>query len=386
MASTFPRPERGAGGPLPRVPYSASAAAAPHLEAGLRAADCASRHGGRHRCGGCAQVPNRWPLLMSSMSCYTLAEGGSIFPSGDELAGNQKTEQGNYWTQWNSRLSDDLNTTSLYSDEHENGIEQCFDDAEEHERSSQQERSSACPRVASSDCSTGPSEEHSEGPAPLELQHSKETNDIFLSQFSDDEMRMMDAPFQALDMFPGSMHRLLSYENMLSGVLTDSQNQETNPGHNEMDTMDTCGFPLFSHDLQNDPSSADGSLQTLLSASQDKAEVSTMKRSRSVADIESSSNGEVAVLEELEDVMFQLTKKTRVCLRDAFYRLAESSEAQCTAVNGGTLTCSNEQSFQQSEGTESSTSTSDRAERETNAIDRTVAILAFKPACSAAWE
>lgn len=116
---------------------------------------------------------------MSSMSCYTLAEGGSIFPSGDELGGNQKTEQGNYWTQWNSRLSDDLNTTSLYSDEHENGIEQCFDDADEHERSSQQERSSACARV-SSGCSTGPSEEQSEGPAPLELQHSKETNDIFL--------------------------------------------------------------------------------------------------------------------------------------------------------------------------------------------------------------
>ena len=37
-----------------------------------------------------------------------------------------------------------------------------------------------------------------------------------------------------------------------------------------------------------------------------QAEVSTMKRSRSVADIESSSNGEVAVLEELEDVMFQV--------------------------------------------------------------------------------
>ncbi|KAE8821621.1 hypothetical protein D1007_00403 [Hordeum vulgare] len=323
---------------------------------------------------------------MSSMSCYILPECGSIFPSGDELVENQKTEQGNYWTQWNSRMSDDFNTTSIYSHEPENGVEQCFDDADEHERSSQQERSSARARVASSDCSTGPSEDQSEGPAQLELQHTKETNDIFLSQFSDDEMRMMDAPFQALDMFPGSMHRLLSYENMLSGVLTDSQNQEANPGHNEMDTMDTCGFPLFSHDLQNDPSSADGSLRTLLSASQDKAEVSTMKRSRSVAEIESSSNGEVAVLEELEDVMFQLTKKTRVCLRDAFYRLAESSEAQCTAANGGTVTCSNEQSFQQSEGTESSTSTSDRAERETNAIDRTVAILAFKPAGSATRE
>jgi hypothetical protein len=31
-----------------------------------------------------------------------------------------------------------------------------------------------------------------------------------------------------------------------------------------------------------------------------------MKRSMSVADIQSSSNGEVAVLEELEDIMFQV--------------------------------------------------------------------------------
>uniref|UniRef100_A0ACD5VYI6 Uncharacterized protein n=1 Tax=Avena sativa TaxID=4498 RepID=A0ACD5VYI6_AVESA len=317
---------------------------------------------------------------MSSMACYILPEGGSIFTSGDELVENQKSEQGIYWTQWNSRLPDDLNTNSTYTDEHEKDASQCFD-ADEHQRSSQWERSSASARGASSDCSTRPSEEQSS-----ELQHTKETNDIFLSQFSDDEMRMMDAPFQALDMFPGSMHRLLSYENMLSGVLTDSQNQEENPHHNEMDTMDTCGFPLFSHDLQDDPSNADGRLGTLVNTSMDKSEVSTMKRSMSAADIESSSNGEVAVLEELEDIMFQLTKKTRVCLRDAFYRLAESSEAQCTAANGGTITSSNEQSFQQSEGTEPSASTSDRAERETNAIDRTVAILAFNQPCSAQWE
>ena len=52
-------------------------------------------------------------------------------------------------------------------------------------------------------------------------------------------------------------------------------------------------------------------------------------------------------------LLLKLTKKTRVCLRDAFYRLAESSEAQCTAANGGAITSSNEQSFQQSEGIES---------------------------------
>ncbi|XP_048555542.1 uncharacterized protein LOC125536375 isoform X3 [Triticum urartu] len=36
-----------------------------------------------------------------------------------------------------------------------------------------------------------------------------------------------------------------------------------------------------------------------------EAEVSTMRKRMSVADIESSSTGEVAVLEELEDVIFQ---------------------------------------------------------------------------------
>ncbi|KQK03963.1 protein LNK4 isoform X2 [Brachypodium distachyon] len=321
---------------------------------------------------------------MSGMACYLLPEGGNIFPSDEELFENQNAEQGDYWTQWNSRLSDDLNTSSIYSDKHEEGSAQCFD-ADEHQRSNQCERSSECDRAASSGCSTGQSEEQSKGPAPLELQQTKETNDIFLSQFSDDEMRMMDTPFQALDMFPGSMHRLLSYENMLSGVLTDSTNQVANQDRNEMDTMDTCGFPLFSHDLQDDPSNADGSIETLVNPSMDKSEVSTMKRSWSTADIESSSNGEGAVLEELEDVVFQLTKKMRVCLRDAFYRLAESSEAQCTSANGETITITNEQGFQLSEGIESS-SASDRVERETNAIDRTVAILAFKPPCSTLWE
>jgi len=75
------------------------------------------------------------------------------------------------------------------------------------------------------------------------------------SQFSDEDMRRMDAPFEALDMFPDSMHRLLSYEDMLSGVLTgnssEDQDTELKLDRNGVDTLDTCGFPLFSHDLQN---------------------------------------------------------------------------------------------------------------------------------------
>jgi hypothetical protein len=71
----------------------------------------------------------------------------------------------------------------------------------------------------------------------------------------------MDAPFETLDMFPDSMHRLLSYEDMLSGVLTGSSSgdQEVKLDRNGVDAMDTCGFPLFSHDLQDaEPNGSDG--------------------------------------------------------------------------------------------------------------------------------
>ena len=47
-----------------------------------------------------------------------------------------------------------------------------------------------------------------------------------------------------------------------------------------------------------------------------QAEVSIMKMSRRVADIESSSNGEVALLEELEDekVKFGMSSSCNLCI------------------------------------------------------------------------
>ena len=62
---------------------------------------------------------------------------------------------------------------------------------------------------------------------------------------------MDDAPFEALGMFPDSMHQLLSYENMLSGgALSCCGSEDLLNATLGVDAMDTCGFPLFSHDLQ----------------------------------------------------------------------------------------------------------------------------------------
>lgn len=73
----------------------------------------------------------------------------------------------------------------------------------------------------------------------------------------------------------------------------------------------------------------------------------------------------------------KLTKRTRVCFRDAFFRLAESSSAKCGAANGTPPPSS---ATATATGGRISTPGPGRPERETNAIDRTVADLTMRPA------
>uniref|UniRef100_A0A0D9UZR6 Cyclin N-terminal domain-containing protein n=1 Tax=Leersia perrieri TaxID=77586 RepID=A0A0D9UZR6_9ORYZ len=274
---------------------------------------------------------------MSSMEWHVLPESGSILSAGDELFENQREEQGIYWTLWDSKLSDDLNIASVYSDNHRNsGSAQSFDTSEH--------------------CSTIPSDSEEQPGYPSHFE-PLQTNDMFLGQFSDEEVRRMDAPFQSLDMFPDSMHRLMSYEHMLSGALVSgSQNGEASVVH--QDDMDTCGFPLyFSHGaLQDDD---------LM-----KVGVSTTDRSNPGR---SPGSEEAVVLEELEEVMFQMARTTRICLRDAFYRLADSSSSisprSAAIIADAEPRASTRPRRRRSRG---------EGRQESNAIDRTVLAMSFR--------
>ncbi|GJN37989.1 hypothetical protein PR202_gb26997 [Eleusine coracana subsp. coracana] len=277
--------------------------------------------------------------------------------AGDEFFENQSAG----WSLWSFGTPDDQNTTRACSDKHQDGDAPCD----------------------STDPSPSEEDQSDEGPAPLEEEprFTQHTEDIFLSQFSDEEMRRMDAPFEALDMFPDSMHRLLSYENMLTGVLTGSEDEDVKLEHNGIDTLDTCGFPLFSHDLQNESRNGEQSNMEILAdpkSEEDKDGMSMAKRTRFIDDTECTPGFEALVLEELEDVVFQLTKRTRICYRDAFYRLAESSKTNCSTANGTTGVGSSTSSRQR-DGNASRFSTPGHPERETNPIDRTVMVLTMKP-------
>ncbi|KAM0052058.1 putative LNK family protein [Helianthus debilis subsp. tardiflorus] len=80
-----------------------------------------------------------------------------------------------------------------------------------------------------------------------------------------------------------------------------------------------------------------------------------------------NENMEESVLSDLERVTSQFTDKTRICFRDAFYRLAESSKQSLNSCQDGESTMTSIDDSPRAGGTES----------KTNAIDRTVASLMF---------
>ncbi|KAJ9558108.1 hypothetical protein OSB04_012722 [Centaurea solstitialis] len=79
---------------------------------------------------------------------------------------------------------------------------------------------------------------------------------------------------------------------------------------------------------------------------------------------------EESVLKDLERVTSQFTDKTRLCFRDAFYRLAESSKQSVNSCQDGEPMMTSNDDTLRSDETEDS-------ESKTNVIDRAVASLMF---------
>ncbi|KAK9068856.1 hypothetical protein SSX86_012972 [Deinandra increscens subsp. villosa] len=80
---------------------------------------------------------------------------------------------------------------------------------------------------------------------------------------------------------------------------------------------------------------------------------------------------EESVLNDLERATAQFTDKTRICFRDAFYRLAESSKQSLNSCQDGeSMMTSNDDTLRTGETEDS--------ESKTNVIDRAVASLVFQ--------
>lgn len=99
------------------------------------------------------------------------------------------------------------------------------------------------------------------------------------------------------------------------------------------------------------------------------------------SDLGQETSPEESALLDLEMVMAQLTEGTRICFRDAFYRLADNSKAHWIEMQGenGHLAVEKPRPLTASEPIMRSKSGNKKAmESGTNAIDRAVADLIFK--------
>ncbi|KAI3975589.1 hypothetical protein MKX01_017502 [Papaver californicum] len=94
-------------------------------------------------------------------------------------------------------------------------------------------------------------------------------------------------------------------------------------------------------------------------------------------DVDEEVSGKASELQDLEDVMTQLTSETRIFFRDALYRLANNSKQQQQSQNQNR--CGEDYKPQAStiHQENSMYGRSDNMELETNIIDRTVAKLMF---------
>ncbi|XP_039129846.1 uncharacterized protein LOC120265968 [Dioscorea cayenensis subsp. rotundata] len=223
--------------------------------------------------------------------------------------------------------------------------------------------SSACGGSSLLNHSAGTSEASFQDQPDFRLQNNMEQMDeIFLNSLLEDDLQNLGSPYEPLPMFPASAYRSMSFENFLTDVIVEPAC-----------LVKDCSFPESAIEIRDDGNKENSSSWSLIrdesKASEDSHAEPVMKSENdTITAVNEAQCLEETVLHKLEGVMTQLSEKTRICFRDALYRLAESSkkaEYRNRPPAAGEVNCDNSRNLKKG------------SESKTNAIDRTVANLLF---------
>ncbi|KAM0954005.1 putative LNK family protein [Dioscorea sansibarensis] len=229
--------------------------------------------------------------------------------------------------------------------------------------------SSACRESSLLNHSAGTSEASYQGQPDFQLQSNMEQMDeIFLNSLLEDDLQNLGSPYEPLPMFPASAYRSLSFENFLTDVIVEPAC-----------LVKECSFPGSALEIRDSGNKENTSSWSLIrdesKASEDSYAEPVIKSENDAITVNEAKCLEETVLHKLEGVVTQLSEKTRICFRDALYRLAESSKKAEHRNRPSAAEVDHENSRNLKKG----------AESKTNAIDRTVANLLFtKPSMSPA--
>ncbi|KAF9594140.1 hypothetical protein IFM89_028394 [Coptis chinensis] len=178
------------------------------------------------------------------------------------------------------------------------------------------------------------------------LSEMDQMNDNFMSSFLQEDLPQMRNTYQSVGMFSESKCSTVPFDNLLKDVDMDSQSIPKDQWRREdlkylevPSSMDWDKLDGPSTSISYDSEKEKGSLSRNISASWRSlvalvpavescqalgSETNTSPMADGQLDEETSM--EENALQELEVAMTQLTQETRICFRDALYRLARSSE------------------------------------------------------------
>uniref|UniRef100_A0A1D1YPN2 Serine hydroxymethyltransferase 1 n=1 Tax=Anthurium amnicola TaxID=1678845 RepID=A0A1D1YPN2_9ARAE len=221
--------------------------------------------------------------------------------------------------------------------------------------------------------------EHLGDQPDYQLQSSMEQKDDFWeSMFFEESPNMKNLSSNSMDF----AYKSMSFGNLLADMLEDPHDSLKDSSFMGSTSSLERAFPPLTDDVAEDedqmedasPSSVadnsmspEGSPMASVLAVLVPAELVTSKEI--VSNVQEKKCLEATVLWELEDVMSELNVETRICFRDALYRLAKISKRHCSFIKDETSS--------EVDGESSCHGSLKSAELRTNDIDRTVANLMF---------
>ncbi|XXG50637.1 hypothetical protein AAC387_Pa02g4608 [Persea americana] len=208
----------------------------------------------------------------------------------------------------------------------------------------------------------------------------EQMDDIFLSSLLEEDSRDMENVFQnqPVGIFLNTECSSMPVENLLTGILLDSQSIGKNsPCMGNSKYVRTTSFPVAMGDLSDDWDNKEDLPPWHFTPSDYEREEGS--QTETVVAYSEEESLEEAVLQELRGTMSQLNQKTRICFRDALYRLAKSSRERHPADHSSAELIVEEPSVSsvQDERSRCSNSTTE-LKLESNAIDRTIMNLLFQ--------
>ncbi|KAJ4777244.1 Serine hydroxymethyltransferase 1 [Rhynchospora pubera] len=210
-----------------------------------------------------------------------------------------------------------------------------------------------------------------------------QADDIFMNSLSDQDIRDMVNTVEPSQQVVNPCNKEAPSQDILANLLNDPINNVF--CQDEMTTindLDTFAISVLSEDLPVNSSMMSQGYVASDSSNMMNPKESIMESRMIVPDVATPKIFEATVLCELEAALSGINERTRICFRDAFYRLANDSKVSRDETKNKFLEFHYEPSFNTNSNANFRAYRVQPVEKETNVIDRAVVNLLLNPSCT----